>query len=94
MPRAVTAHPGRTVAPDFHRPTRILVSLVLVLVPLTTNAGEWRQRHVASTDLLRTHTDLGDTALYAALPLTALALIVWWRQREAAVCTQWPTPPP
>jgi len=38
-----------------------LTVLVLVLVPVTTNAGEWLQRRVASTDLLRTHIDLGDT---------------------------------
>jgi len=63
--------------------------LLLVLVPLTTNAGEWLQRRVASTDPLRTHTDPRDTALYVALPLTALALIVKRRP-----CTQGPTPPP
>ncbi|WP_412751365.1 hypothetical protein [Krasilnikovia sp. M28-CT-15] len=28
------------------------------------------------------HTELGDTALWVALPVAALALIVWWRSRE------------
>jgi len=62
--------------------------LVLILIPVTTSTGEWLQRRIASTDLLRTHTDLGDTALYAALPLTALALIVCGVNVKRRPCTQ------
>ena len=68
--------------------------LVLILIPVTTSTGEWLQRRIASTDLLRTHTDLGDTALYAALPLTALTLIVCGVNVKRRPCTQRPTPPP
>ncbi|WP_020658589.1 DUF2231 domain-containing protein [Amycolatopsis benzoatilytica] len=62
----------------------ILSVLVVVLVPITTDAGEWLERRVARTALLRTHTELGDTAVWAAIPVALLALAVWWRQREAA----------
>jgi hypothetical protein len=63
-------------------PNAILAVLVVVLVPVTTEAGEWLERRVASTPLVRTHTELGDTALYVAIPVAVLALVVWWRHRE------------
>jgi hypothetical protein len=62
----------------------LLAVLVVILVPVTTNAGEWLERRVPRTDLLRTHTELGDTALFVAIPVAILALVVWWRQRENA----------
>ncbi|GHF31786.1 hypothetical protein FHX82_007132 [Amycolatopsis bartoniae] len=63
-------------------PNAILSVLVVVLVPITTDAGEWLERRVARTPLVRTHTELGDTALYVAIPVAVLALVVWWRHRE------------
>jgi hypothetical protein len=60
----------------------LLAVFVLLLVPVTTNAGEWLERRVPRTDLLRAHTELGDTAVFVAIPVALLALIVWWRQRE------------
>jgi hypothetical protein len=65
-------------------PNAILSVLVVVLIPITTEAGEWLERHVASTPLVRTHTELGDTALWVALPVAVLALLVWWRRRESS----------
>ncbi|BCY09489.1 DUF2231 domain-containing protein [Actinoplanes sp. L3-i22] len=64
-------------------PNAILAVIVVGLVPVTTSAGEWLERRVAETALLRDHTELGDTAIWAALPVAVLALVVWWRQREA-----------
>ncbi|MFB9926609.1 hypothetical protein ACFORO_06855 [Amycolatopsis halotolerans] len=61
----------------------ILSVLVVILVPITTNAGEWLERRVARTPLVRAHTELGDTAIWAAIPVAVLALALWWRQREA-----------
>ncbi|WP_037355152.1 hypothetical protein [Amycolatopsis orientalis] len=61
----------------------ILSVLVVVLVPITTNAGEWLERRVARTPLVRAHTEIGDTAIWAAIPVAVLALALWWRQREA-----------
>jgi hypothetical protein len=60
----------------------ILSVIVLVLVPITTDAGEWLERRVSQTALLRTHTELGDSALFVAIPVTVLALVIWWRNRE------------
>ncbi|WP_370961604.1 DUF2231 domain-containing protein [Amycolatopsis sp. cg9] len=64
-------------------PNAILSVLVVVLVPITTEAGEWLERRVAPTPLVRTHTELGDTALWVAIPVAVLALAVWWRRRES-----------
>ena len=64
-------------------PNAILSVLVLALVPVTTEAGEWLERRVARTPLVRTHTELGDTALYVAFPVAVLAVVVWWRRRES-----------
>lgn len=61
----------------------ILSVLVVILVPITTNAGEWLERRVARTPLVRAHTEIGDTAIWAAIPVAVLALALWWRQREA-----------
>jgi hypothetical protein len=64
-------------------PNALLSVLVVILVPVTTDAGEWLERRVVRTPLVRTHADLGDTALYVAIPVAVLALIVWWRHHEA-----------
>ncbi|HWD06285.1 MAG TPA: hypothetical protein VG674_27980 [Amycolatopsis sp.] len=64
-------------------PNAVLALLVVILVPITTNAGEWLERRVPRTPLVRDHTELGDTALYAAIPIAVLALVVWWRHRES-----------
>ncbi|MEV6624870.1 DUF2231 domain-containing protein [Amycolatopsis sp. NPDC051106] len=61
----------------------LLSVVVVILVPITTNAGEWLERRVASTPLVRAHTQLGDTALWVAIPVAVLALVVWWRERES-----------
>ena len=63
-------------------PNAILAVLVVILVPITTDAGEWLERRVASTPAVRTHTELGDTALWVAIPVAVLALLVWWRRRK------------
>ena len=62
----------------------LLAGLVVVLVPVTTSAGEWLERRVPQSNLLHDHTELGDSAIFYALPIAALALVVWWRHREAA----------
>lgn len=64
-------------------PNAILAILVVILVPITTDAGGWLERRVASTPAVRTHAELGDTALWVAIPVAALALLVWWRRRES-----------
>ncbi|MFF7235093.1 DUF2231 domain-containing protein [Streptomyces collinus] len=58
-----------------------LALVALVSVPLTTQAGEWLERHVESDALVRRHTELGDGLLPWALGLFVLAAVVWWTAR-------------
>jgi len=64
-------------------PNAILSVLVVLLVPLTTSAGEWLEGRVPASATLRQHTELGDGAIFYALPIAALALVVWWLQRKS-----------
>lgn len=59
-------------------PTAMLAGLALVAVPITTEAGDWLEHHVARTPLLQVHTRLGDTMLpwVIGLFLVAAALAV------------------
>ncbi|WP_436535763.1 DUF2231 domain-containing protein [Actinoplanes sp. HUAS TT8] len=79
------------VWPDARRrlagPNALLAVVVVALVPLTTGAGEWLERRVPGSVLLHEHTELGDTAIYYAIPVAVLALLVWWRHREATAVT-------
>ncbi|MGW7422097.1 DUF2231 domain-containing protein [Streptomyces sp. NPDC054813] len=59
-----------------------LALVALVSVPLTTQAGEWLERHVTDDALVRRHTELGDGLLPWALGLFALATVVWWARRR------------
>ena len=63
-------------------PNAVLSVLVVVLVPVTTSAGEWLEHKLAPNPLIHRHAELGDTAIYAAVAIAVLAVIVWWRQRE------------
>jgi hypothetical protein len=61
----------------------VLAFVALVSVPLTTQAGEWLERHVDDDALVRRHTELGDGLLPWALGLFVLAAVVWWAGRRA-----------
>lgn len=66
-------------------PTLVLAAVITVLTPLTTDAGEWLEKHVARSAAVHTHTELGDTMIYfsAALLVAALAVAaVHLRERE------------
>jgi uncharacterized membrane protein len=65
--------------------TLVLAAVTTVLTPLTTDAGEWLETHVARSAAVHTHTELGDTMIYfsAALLVVALALTaVHLRERK------------
>jgi hypothetical protein len=64
--------------------TAIVAVVALISVPLTTDAGEWLERRVQRTELVRTHTELGDTMLPWAIGLAVVALAVLARQWHAA----------
>ncbi len=60
----------------------VLALVTLVSVPLTTHAGEWLERHTASTPQIRRHAELGDGLLPWAVGLFVLALALWeWQRR-------------
>jgi hypothetical protein len=73
-------------------PNALLALGVVALVPVTTSAGEWLQSHVNSGPLVRHHADLGDTAIWVALPIAVLAVLMWWRDREIAVTLEGQSP--
>ncbi|MET3806444.1 hypothetical protein ABIB25_003459 [Nakamurella sp. UYEF19] len=63
--------------------TPIIALLALICVPITTNAGEWLQRHVyinpatPNGQLILTHIRLGDGLTPWAIGLFVLALAAW-----------------
>ncbi|AEV84663.1 hypothetical protein ACWT_3640 [Actinoplanes sp. SE50] len=61
----------------------VLAWVVVLLTPLTTSAGEWLEQRVPRSDLVHRHAELGDSAIFYALPIAVLAVLVWWRHREA-----------
>lgn len=56
----------------------LLGLVTLATVPLTTSAGQWLQRRVPDTSLVRQHVRLGDTLLPWVLALGLLSGLVWW----------------
>ncbi|MET9119350.1 DUF2231 domain-containing protein [Streptomyces longwoodensis] len=61
-----------------------LALVMLVSVPLTTQAGEWLEAHVDGNALVRRHAELGDGLLPWAGGLFILAVAVWWATGRAA----------
>lgn len=61
-------------------PNAVLAVATLVAVPLTTDAGEWLEHHVARTPLVRLHTQLGDSMLPWTIGLAVVAVAVFARQ--------------
>lgn len=53
-----------------------LAAIVVILTPITTEAGEWLEHRAGQNPLLRNHTHLGDTFIYFALPLLLVAGLV------------------
>ncbi|MEU6196583.1 DUF2231 domain-containing protein [Streptomyces sp. NPDC047061] len=59
----------------------LLALVSLVSVPLTTQAGEWLERHVTDNALVQRHAELGDGLLPWTAGLFVLAALVWWGAR-------------
>ncbi|MEU4085189.1 DUF2231 domain-containing protein [Streptomyces aureus] len=57
----------------------LLALVTLLSVPLTSNAGEWLEGHVADNALVRRHAELGDGLLPWAGGLFVLAAVLWWK---------------
>ncbi|WP_327111793.1 hypothetical protein OG206_02805 [Streptomyces sp. NBC_01341] len=62
----------------------VLALVSLVSVPLTTEAGEWLERHTDSDPLVRRHAELGDELLPWVIGLFLVSAAVWWFYRRAA----------
>ena len=54
-------------------PAAALALVTLTCVPVTTEAGEWLERRVERTALVRAHTELGDTMLPWVIALAVVA---------------------
>ncbi|MBC2644530.1 MULTISPECIES: DUF2231 domain-containing protein [unclassified Rhodococcus (in: high G+C Gram-positive bacteria)] len=68
-------------------PTLALAIVTTALTPLTTDAGEWLEKHVGRSPAVHTHTELGDTMIYfsaALLLAAAAATAVHLRERKTA----------
>lgn len=63
----------------------LLAAVTLVLVPLTTNAGEWLEERVPKGSAVERHTDLGETLLPWVIALLVLAVLLWLAGRRTAV---------
>jgi hypothetical protein len=68
-----------------------LATAMVVLTPLTVEAGEWLEQRVGATDVLNDHTALGDTMLYFAsgllLGAVLLAFVHLREQRDRPLST-------
>ncbi|MPY30569.1 hypothetical protein FNH09_04360 [Streptomyces adustus] len=62
----------------------VLALVTLVSVPLTTQAGEWLEGHVAGNALVHRHAELGDGLLPWAGGLFLLSAAVWWATGRTA----------
>ncbi len=58
--------------------------LALILVPLTTQAGEWLELHIVRDPLIRRHAQLGDELLVWSAAVFLLSTL-WWAMHSARV---------
>lgn len=61
--------------------TPLLATVALFLVPLATHSGEQLEHRLPSTDLIRAHTQLGDTLLPWVAAVALAAWVLWWLSR-------------
>lgn len=60
-----------------------VTAVATAMVPIATSTGEQLQESKGETDLIEEHAELGDAALYSAIPLLVLAVALWWLGRRA-----------
>lgn len=70
--------------------TPVVALVTLILVPLTTHAGEWLIRRVPRDPLVRAHAELGDQLLVWSIGVFLVAL-VWWAAHLPRVREWWGT---
>jgi hypothetical protein len=69
--------------------TPAVALVALVLVPVTTNAGEWLQERVPATPLINRHAELGDSLLPWVLAMFVVAVFLWYVQAGARLSGRW-----
>jgi hypothetical protein len=66
-------------------PVPALAGLIsCVLVPLSTGSGEELQHHVGDSSLVEKHAELADSLIWFVIPLTIVAVAMYWMQRRNA----------
>lgn len=60
-----------------------VTAFATVMVPVATSSGEQLQENGPDSELIDKHAELGDAALYSAIPLLILAVSLWWLGRRA-----------
>lgn len=68
----------------------VVAFVTLVLVPLTTHAGEWLEQRTPSDPLVRLHAELGDQLGFWSAGVFVVAL-VWWAVHDPRVLSWWET---
>jgi uncharacterized membrane protein len=53
-----------------------LAAAIVVLTPLTTDAGEWLEHQIGRSPQLHQHAELGDTMVYFAIALFVVAVLI------------------
>lgn len=61
----------------------LLAAACLVLVPVTTHAGEALAGRFEGSALVQRHAELGDQLLPWTVGVLVMSLVVWWRGRRA-----------
>ena len=73
--------------------TPAVALLALILVPITTNAGHWLQRHLGFTNkAIEKHASLGGTLLPWVIGIFVVSAAVWLLGRQFQL--DWRTSPP
>ncbi len=60
-----------------------VAAFATVMVPVATSSGEQLQESRPDSELIDKHAELGNAALYSAIPLLILAVALWWLGRRA-----------
>lgn len=67
--------------------TPLMALLTLILVPVTTHAGEWLRDRTTPTDILRRHADFGGQVIYWSAAVFVAALL-WWLQHHPRIASR------
>jgi hypothetical protein len=61
-----------------------VTAFATAMVPVATSTGEQLQETRGESELIDRHAELGDAALFGAVPLLLVAAALWWLGRRAA----------